>query len=85
MDYALDIIKKRDLLVKELLNSKFDFDLWIPEGGHFIVVDISRIEVMPKYLYDENGIKRSKDYAFAYQLAHENRVAIIPCSPFYGK
>ena len=43
MDYALDIIKKRDILIKELLNSKFDFDLWIPEGGHFIVVDISKI------------------------------------------
>ena len=40
---------------------------------------------MEKYWFDDKGVKRTKDYAFAYQLANENRVAIIPCSPFYGK
>ena len=36
-----------------------------------------------KYLVDENGHKRTKDYAFAYQLANENKVVCIPISPFY--
>ena len=34
---------------------------------------------------DSDGNKRTKDYAFAYQLAHENGVICIPCSPFYDK
>jgi aspartate/methionine/tyrosine aminotransferase len=35
-------------------------------------------------MIDEHGHKRTKDYAFAYQLAHENKVVCIPVSPFYG-
>lgn len=84
-DYAKRLIKHRDILVRELLNSKFDFDLWIPRGGYFVMCDISKVEVMEKYFLDEHGQRRTKDYAFAYQLAHENRVVCIPCSPFYGK
>ena len=38
---------------------------------------------MEKYLYDEEGNKRTRDYAFAYQLAYENKVVCIPMSPFY--
>jgi hypothetical protein len=64
------MITKRNLLVKQLLNSNFDFDLWVPKGSHFIIVDISHIEVKEKYKFDENGLKRTKDYSFAYQLAH---------------
>lgn len=40
---------------------------------------------MEKYLKDEHGNPRTKDYAFAYQLAYENKVVCIPCSPFYDK
>ena len=38
-----------------------------------------------KYYTDEQGNRRTKDYAFAYQLAYENRVVCIPCSSFYGQ
>lgn len=38
---------------------------------------------MEKYLFDENGQKRTKDYAFAYQLVNEHKVVCIPVSPFY--
>ena len=34
---------------------------------------------------DENGNKRTKDWGFCYQLANEERVVAIPCSPFYSK
>jgi aspartate/methionine/tyrosine aminotransferase len=34
-------------------------------------------------MYDEEGNKRSRDYAFAYQLAYENKVVCTPMSPFY--
>jgi aspartate/methionine/tyrosine aminotransferase len=79
------LISHRDILIHELLASKFDFDLWIPKGGYFIICDISKVDVMEKYFVDEHGNRRTKDYAFAYQLAYENRVVCIPCSPFYDK
>lgn len=61
----------------------FDIDIWIPKGGYFILADISRVPIQEKYLYDEEGNKRTKDYAFAYQLTMENKVVCIPVSPFY--
>lgn len=68
-----------------MLESPFDIGLWIPKGGIFILVDISKVEVMEKYGYDEEGRKRTKDYAFAFQLAKENGIACIPMSPFYSQ
>jgi len=35
-----------------LINCKYDFDLWIPKGGYFVLADISRVEVMEKYKKD---------------------------------
>jgi aspartate/methionine/tyrosine aminotransferase len=58
--------------------------LWIPKGGYFVLADISKVQVNEKYLYDEHGQKRTKDFAFAYQLAYENKVVCIPLSPFYA-
>lgn len=40
---------------------------------------------MQKYLTDENGNKRTKDYAFCTQMAYEDGVVAIPCSPFYDR
>lgn len=68
-----------------MIGSKFDFDLWIPKGGYFILADISRIKVAEKYMKDEDGNPRTRDYAFCYQLAHEEGVVGIPCTPFYSK
>ncbi len=70
-DYASKLQKNRDILLGELIGSKFDFDLWIPKGGYFILADISRIKVSEKYMKDEDGNPRTRDYAFCYQLAHE--------------
>jgi hypothetical protein len=69
-DYAEKLSKLRDVLLEELINCKYDFDLWIPKGGNFVLADISRIEVMEKYKKDENGNVRTKDYAFCTQLAY---------------
>ncbi len=84
-DYASRLQKMRNVLLQKLIESKYDFDLWIPKGGYFVLADISRIEVNPKYLKDTEGNPRTKDYAFAYELAYEKGVVAIPCSPFYDK
>lgn len=49
------------------------------------MADISRVNVDEKYMKDEEGTPRTKDWAFAYQLANENKVVCIPMSPFYDK
>ncbi len=49
-----------------------------------MIADISRVNVQEKYYTDENGNKRTKDFAFCFQLAHEEGVVAIPCSPFYS-
>lgn len=44
-DYAEKLTRNRNILMDELLASKFDFDLWIPKGGYFIMADISKTEI----------------------------------------
>lgn len=68
--YVRKLTKNRDLLLGELVKCKYDFDLWVPKGGYFVLADISRVEIMEKYLKDEDGNLRTKDYAFCIQLAY---------------
>ncbi|KAL4506698.1 hypothetical protein ABPG72_000269 [Tetrahymena utriculariae] len=74
----------RDLLINQLVNSKIPFKIWVPEGGFFVICDISQVEVDPKYFVDEKtGEKYTKDYAFSIWLCKEKGVTAIPCSVFY--
>ena len=84
-NYAEKLTKNRNILLDQLIASKFEFDLWIPKGGYFVMADISRVEVQEKYMKDEEGKPRTKDYAFCVQMAYEEGVVAIPCSPFYSK
>ncbi len=45
-DAANNMVRHRDVLVKELLSSSLDIDIWIPKGGYFVLADISRVEIM---------------------------------------
>jgi len=45
-DYAEKLTKHRNILLQELIDCKYDFDLWIPKGGYFVIADISRVQVM---------------------------------------
>ena len=84
-EYADRLTQNRNILLDELLASKFDFNIWIPKGGYFVMADISKTEIKEKYMRDEEGNPRTKDYAFCIQLAYEEGVVAIPCSPFYSK
>lgn len=85
VDYPKKLEELRNLLVHQLISSKFDIDFWVPQGSNFIIADISRCDVNEKYLIDEHGNKRTKDYAFSLQLLYEEGVSVIPCSPFYDE
>ncbi len=83
-DYADKLIKHKNMLIDELLKSPFNFKMWIPKGGYFIMTDISEIKVEDKYLVDEKtSEKRPKDMAFCVKLAKEYGVVAISCSAFY--
>lgn len=58
--------------------------MWIPKGGYFIIAGIENCKIDEKYMVDEEGKKRTKDYAFCIQLAYEEGVVAIPCSAFYS-
>jgi len=76
--------KHRDLLINQLAASKIPFNIWVPEGGFFVIVDISNVNVDPKYFIDEKtGEPLTKDFAFSLWLCKEKGVTSIPCSVFY--
>lgn len=82
--YADKLIKNKNILTDQLLNSRFDFKMWIPKCGYFIMTDISNIKVEDKYMVDEKtNEKRAKDMAFCIKLVKEAGVVGIPCSSFY--
>jgi kynurenine--oxoglutarate transaminase/cysteine-S-conjugate beta-lyase/glutamine--phenylpyruvate transaminase/kynurenine aminotransferase len=33
------------MLLKGLVDSKLDFNYWVPEGGYFVLTDISKIPI----------------------------------------
>lgn len=69
-NYSTKLTKHRNLLLQQLVQCKYDIDLWVPKGGYFILADISRVKVQEKYLLDEHGRTRTKDYAMAVQMAY---------------
>lgn len=84
-EYAEKLIHHRRLLIDQLANSRFNFKMWIPKGGYFIMTDISSIEVKESHFMDEETQqRRTKDMAFCIQLAKEHGVVAIPCASFYS-
>jgi len=67
------------------MSSRFDFDLWIPKGGYFVLADISKVDIHQKYMKDQHGNPRTRDWAFCNQLAYERSVVGVPCTAFYSK
>jgi len=79
----------RHYIVENFAKSKnFDLNIWLPEGGYFVVGDISNKTVDARYKIegDENvDVSYTKDFNFVLNTANEKNVVIIPCSPFYTK
>lgn len=36
------LMSLRNVLIDQLIASKYDYNLWIPESGYFILTDISK-------------------------------------------
>jgi len=79
--------KNRKLMVESLAKlDKFGLDFWLPEGGYFIIADISNVQNDKRYKFEgeeDQENKYSKDFNYILNMAHEKHVVGIPCSPFY--
>ena len=80
-----EYIKGKNLLIQSLLDSSLDFKVWTPEGGFFVVADISNVDFDEKYMKTETGEKISRSFGFSLWLGNEKRVISIPMSAFYSE
>lgn len=83
-------LKHRNYLIENLSKiTNLDVDYYLPEGGFFLIADISRHKPETKhFLVDDDKDKDlvyTKDYKFLLNLSHDYKVVGIPCSPFYTK
>jgi len=93
--------KKKDELVKILRNAPFDYRVLDPDGGYFVIVDITNTipKIPKKYFYkvdtqenepvgDVKALKDpefSPDYAFTRWLTTEYGVTPVPMFAFYNQ
>jgi len=85
---------RRNFFMSEIIKTEYfkNSNFFVPEGGYFVVADISDEEVAKKnYGFEEDNLTGEKDYSFDYSkdfnfllnMAHERRVVGIPLTPFY--
>lgn len=74
-----EIKPKRDALAKLLVEA--GLDPIIPEGGYFMMADISKLKSADKFSSDDKEMKDSK---FVKYLIREKGLATIPSSSFYS-
>jgi len=93
--------RKKDELLKILRNAPFDYRVLDPEGGYFVIVDITNtIPKIPiKYFYKSDNQKDepvgdfnllenpdfSADYAFTRWLTIDYGVTPVPMCAFYNQ
>lgn len=80
-------LQSRNYFVENLAKIKnFDCPFYIPEGGYFVIADISSKKNEPKFKFEgeENEPNTyNKDFNYLINLAHCKKVVGIPCSAFY--
>jgi kynurenine--oxoglutarate transaminase/cysteine-S-conjugate beta-lyase/glutamine--phenylpyruvate transaminase len=80
-------INSRNYFVENLAKIEhFDLDFYFPDGGYFIIADISKKQNLPLYKFEGEENQENnygKDFNYLLNLAHERKVVGIPCSNFY--
>ncbi|UPL02628.1 hypothetical protein LCI18_013562 [Fusarium solani-melongenae] len=54
-----------------------------PQGGYFVLADLSRVRFPPEYTFPAHIESRARDFKLAWFLVRELGVAAIPPSEFY--
>lgn len=73
--------ERRDILVNAF--KKLGLQYSLPEGGYFVLLDISKVKVPEDYPYPDSLKGRGKDFRAAWFIAQEVGVSTIPVSEFY--
>lgn len=76
---ALELLPKRDMLAKVL--TEVGITPTIPEGGYFMMADISKINVE----IPDDGTDDPYDFKFVRWMCKEKRISAIPPTAFYSK
>ncbi|TIB99286.1 Pkinase-domain-containing protein [Wallemia mellicola] len=74
---------RRDTLTKHLDSIGLPYTK--PSGSYFILADISKVDFPEDYPFPDYIKSRTRDFRFAWWLAHEFGVVTIPPSDFYGE
>lgn len=74
----------RDIILQALVDSDLDIDIWVPQSSFFLLFDISRVPIQEKFMRDREGKEVTKDIGFAYQLAEETGVVMMPGCCYFG-
>lgn len=83
--------KCRNMLIAGLAKlDNFEVAPYIPQGGLFVMGNIAHLNPKPKYILEgddkEPDFKPyTKDYNWTVNLAMDQKVISIPCSPFFTK
>ncbi|KAG8920165.1 hypothetical protein FRC01_014412, partial [Tulasnella sp. 417] len=75
--------ERRAILVNAF--EKLGLQYSLPEGGYFVLLDISKVKVPEDYPYPDTLKGRGKDFRAAWFIAQEVGVSTIPVSEFYCK
>lgn len=45
LEFTNNMDRMRRALLKVLYESKYDFNMWVPQAGYFVIVDVTKIDV----------------------------------------
>lgn len=90
----LHYANRRNFFMSEIIKTNYfkNSNFFVPEGGYFVVADISGEEVAKNnYGFEEDNLTDEKQFRFDYtkdfkfllNMAHEMKVVGIPLTPFY--
>ncbi len=79
-----DFCKIRNKIAEDLAKKEsWNCPIFLPEGGYFMMCDISGEDVKQKYqMIGDEGQTYTKDFNFVLNLAHEKGVCCVPGTPF---
>jgi kynurenine aminotransferase len=63
--------------------NELGFPYSIPQGGYFVLANLSKIKIPANYSFPKHIAERPRDFKLSYFLAHEIGVAAVPPTEFY--
>lgn len=78
-DSFMEPLEERELFVLTRVSKYTE-----PEGGYFVLVNLSRVQIPSDYVFPAHIEQRRRDFKLCWFLIQEIGVAAIPPSEFYS-